>query len=261
MASDATADDVLVVHTAQLVLSHQNFMAFREYLAALWSRGEREQFWAFWVVCPLVEHLPAPSVPISDITIGDGALPVRRVVCTQDGCAPCESGRGGYQFPFWGRGRGGLCLSRQAWDPRRLVSVTSATIRSSTPRDGVQRRLASTWRTCSRASGAGSCIRLSITASWTAMALPCLRCLVHGTPGLPCPRETRRPGKECSGPCPAVLADVARLGCQPPKQPRAGCLHQVWQYYCHVCEVQRVWWRDAIRIDPGAALEDRAGEL
>ena len=53
MASDATADEVIVVHTAQLVLSPQIFLAFREYLAGLWSRGEREQFWAFWVVCHL----------------------------------------------------------------------------------------------------------------------------------------------------------------------------------------------------------------
>ena len=102
MASDASADDVLVVHTAQVVLSPQNFMAFREFLAAMWSRGEREQSWPFWVLCPLVEHLPAPSVPISDITIGDGALPVHRVVCTQAGCARCEAGRGGYQFRFLG---------------------------------------------------------------------------------------------------------------------------------------------------------------
>ena len=102
MASDATADEVLVVHTAQLVLSPQNFMAFREYLAGLWSRGEREQFWAFWVVCPLVEHLPPPSVPISDITIiGDGPCQCAVSFAPRSG-APDVNLAVGYQLPFLG---------------------------------------------------------------------------------------------------------------------------------------------------------------
>ena len=71
------------------------------FLAAMWSRGEREQFWAFWVLCPLLEHLPTPLVPISDITIGDGPYQCA-VSCAPRRGARCEAGRGGYQFPFLG---------------------------------------------------------------------------------------------------------------------------------------------------------------
>ena len=67
-----------MVHTAQLVLSSQNFMTFREFLSALWERGDREQFWSIWIQCPLVEHLPPPLAPISNITVGEGGVPEGR---------------------------------------------------------------------------------------------------------------------------------------------------------------------------------------
>ena len=180
MASDATAEETLVVHTAQLVLSPQNFLAFREHLSALWTRGEREQFWAFWVVCPLVEHLPPPDVPIFDIPLGEGAIPVRRIVCTQAGCARCESGRGGYQSPSWGHGAGVLFWFRLVWGHKRPGKGISAMLPSWTPRDGVVKPRACTWSRCFRQNGGGCFTPPNITVLQMPTELQCQTSLPCG---------------------------------------------------------------------------------
>ena len=74
MASDASADDVLVVHTAQLVLSPQNFMAFREFLAVLGVLGVvplgratawvcEVRVWPWWLPVPLLGAVDEAGSP------------------------------------------------------------------------------------------------------------------------------------------------------------------------------------------------------
>ena len=90
---------------------------------------------------------------------------VRRIVCTQAGCARCEAGRGGYQFPFWGRGHGG----RTPGSGREIFS-----------RPLEQHPLQSTCTICSLPSRVGSYTRPSITAFWTARVPAYLQCFMPG---------------------------------------------------------------------------------
>ena len=93
------------------------------HLRTLWPSGSSwqpcglEESASCFVVCPLVEHLPAaPLVPISDITIGDGALPS----CAAGGVRQVRGWPWWLPVPFWGRGHGEQSSSLQLGEQHRL---------------------------------------------------------------------------------------------------------------------------------------------
>ena len=194
-------------------------MAFREFLSTLWERGDREQFWSFWVECPLVEHLP-PLAPISDSWRWSLAGATHRVhagrVCS------VRSRPGWLPVSFPGAVDSAGCL---AWG-RRRPDATSET------------RLS-----CySLQSGPASSTRRSITDSWRrrgdhSSSIPVLARVAAGSAGLACPQETR-PGCAASRAQRSMQTWLAwaadpRHSHVPDACARCG---DKAEFHCHVCD-------------------------
>ena len=136
----------LVVHTKDQLLHPAARLDFDRHVQSLVDEGKVNEARRLWRSVVEVVHLPPPEEPILQ---PNEFGPLALAACTAPGCQRCQTGHGGYQFPWIGP------WSREGVLVRVGDNTTVAGSWISSSFSGI--RVGSAWRTWCRPIGQQRC--------------------------------------------------------------------------------------------------------
>ena len=169
------------MHTSAKILHPGAWLDFASYMNSLIAQGRVLDARSLWGSVFEVMHMGVdPCIVTLDVGRPGMLPPIRRVPCTATNCERCQTGRGGFQFPFvgcWMRRavvvQDGIVSPQAAWEVFHAGETVLISFRSAWwHRD-------SAWKISSPSMQRGSAIVLGLAEMGSAWAI----CLQLGGPG------------------------------------------------------------------------------